>query len=209
MADKLTTHYKIDASKVTPVGTGMGSMSPFCGPKSYDTQKILCIAKERHRDKGVHLLVAAFDKLRVTHPDATLTVIGGQTVAHELPVLPGLTLTARVSADVLANHFEQAAIYAMPASNEPWGLVYLEALAQRIPVLGLRRNALPEITRDGQYGFLIDDLSPDNIARQLAIAIESPNLLEQMGSAGKANTSEYYTWSKTAERMITKIEALL
>ena len=206
--DELTSNYGIDPARITPVGSGMGGVVPYQGLKNYDSKKILCIAKERHRDKGVHLLVEAFTKLRLSHPDAQLTIIGGQSIADELPVEPGLTLTGRVSNEELANHLQEACLFAMPATNEPWGLVFLEALAQKVPLLGLRHNAFPEITADGQYGFMIDDPSPDAIARQMATALKTPNMLEQMGTAGQRHVMEYYTWRKTSERILTKLSQM-
>jgi glycosyltransferase involved in cell wall biosynthesis len=205
VVEELTSYYDIDPARITPVGTGMGGVRPFQGVKNYDSKKILCIAKERHRDKGVHLLVEAFTKLRDFHPDAQLTIIGGQSVADELTAQPGLTLTGRVSNEELANHLQEACLYAMPAANEPWGLVFLEALAQKVPLLGLRQNAFPEITAEGQFGFMIDDPSSEAIAQKMATALEAPHILEQMGTAGQLHTMEYYTWRKTSERILAKL----
>ena len=204
----LVNHYGIDPALITPVGTGMGGIEPFHGVKNYGTRKILCIAKERHHDKGVHRLVEAFTKLRNVHPDAQLTIIGGQSVSRELRAQPGLTLTGRVSNEELAKYLQEACLYAMPATNEPWGLVFLEALAQKVPLLGLKRNALPEITAEGQDGFLIDDPSPESIFRQMAKALDTPELLKQMGTAGQKHVMGHYTWRKTSERILAKLSEI-
>jgi glycosyltransferase involved in cell wall biosynthesis len=63
--------------------------------------------------------------------------------------------------------FNRSSLFVLPALNEPWGMVYLEAMACRTPVLGLKRGSLPELTRDGKLGFLLD--RPD--ATMLADAI--------------------------------------
>ncbi len=46
----------------------------------------------------------------------------------------------------------------MPSSHESFGLIIIEALACGVPVIGLRRGAIPEIVVDGQTGFLVDDV---------------------------------------------------
>lgn len=208
VVDELVSHYGINPQAITPVGTGIGGVEPFSGVKHYGTKKILCIAKERHRDKGVHLLVAAFSLLKKSEPDACLTIIGGSAVANELPSIPGLTLTGRVSKEELENHLREACLFAMPATNEPWGLVFLESLAHRVPILGLPLNALPEITGAGQFGFLAKEQNPDCIASLLKSAINSPEQLEVMGAIGQKHVLSYYTWNQTAERILAKISLL-
>jgi glycosyltransferase involved in cell wall biosynthesis len=43
--------------------------------------------------------------------------------------------------------------------EEPFGLVFTEALACGTPVISFRRGALPEIVEHGRHGFLCDDPS--------------------------------------------------
>lgn len=50
--------------------------------------------------------------------------------------------------------------------DEPFGIVFIEALACGTPVLSCPRGALPEIVRDGREGFLAD--SADALARAVA-----------------------------------------
>jgi len=46
----------------------------------------------------------------------------------------------------------------MPSRHESFGLIIIEALACGVPVIGLRRGALPEIIVDGKTGFLAEDV---------------------------------------------------
>jgi glycosyltransferase involved in cell wall biosynthesis len=46
----------------------------------------------------------------------------------------------------------------MPSHHESFGLIIIEALACGVPVIGLRRGAIPEIVVDGQTGFLVEDV---------------------------------------------------
>ncbi|GAA0724030.1 glycosyltransferase [Dactylosporangium roseum] len=46
----------------------------------------------------------------------------------------------------------------MPSRHESFGLIIIEALACGVPVIGLRRGAIPEIVIDGQTGFLVEDV---------------------------------------------------
>jgi glycosyltransferase involved in cell wall biosynthesis len=54
----------------------------------------------------------------------------------------------------------------MPSHHETFGLIIIEALACEVPVIGLRRGAIPEIVTDGVTGFVADD------AAGMAAAVE-------------------------------------
>jgi glycosyltransferase involved in cell wall biosynthesis len=53
----------------------------------------------------------------------------------------------------------QAAAMIVPIEwEEPFGIVFAEALACGTPVISCPRGALPEIVRDGREGFLVSDV---------------------------------------------------
>jgi glycosyltransferase involved in cell wall biosynthesis len=66
-----------------------------------------------------------------------------------------------VSEATLHALYQRAAAYAMPASAEGFGLVYLEAMSHRLPVIASTADAAREIVVDGETGFLI---APDDRA---------------------------------------------
>ena len=49
---------------------------------------------------------------------------------------------------------QKATLYVMPAIREPNGITYLEALANKTPIIGLNRFAFPEFCGYGEYGFI-------------------------------------------------------
>jgi glycosyltransferase involved in cell wall biosynthesis len=85
--------------------------------------------------------------------------------------------------------------------NDPWGQVYLEALASRTPVLGLNRNGLPEITEQGRHGFLVDEASPEAIAEEILRAMSDPDRLARMGLSGQAHVLQNYSWDRVVSEM--------
>jgi glycosyltransferase involved in cell wall biosynthesis len=55
--------------------------------------------------------------------------------------------------ELLGNAFALVAPFDWP---EPFGLVFIEALACGTPILAYRRGSVPEIIDDGQTGFICD-----------------------------------------------------
>jgi glycosyltransferase involved in cell wall biosynthesis len=204
--DNLIKAYGIDPNKITVVGAGRGSLQPFTEEKDYRNGHILFVAKGRFEDKGGLILLEAFKIAQRKNPHLKLIIVGQDEYTHLNGSIPNLTVKGYIPwGEELQNLFNTASLFAMPALNEPWGLVYLEALATKTPILGLNRNALPEITRDGQYGFLVNEPTPERVADAILQAFSNPENLSKMGVRGQKYCVEKFSWNQVA----TKIAKLM
>jgi glycosyltransferase involved in cell wall biosynthesis len=199
--DNIISHYGVAPDRVTVVGTGRGAIEPYYGQKDYAKGHILFAGRGRLVDKGCPLLLDAFRLALVQRPDLSLVLVGSQEYKHIEKEIPNVSVRGYLSWEELNALFQGAALFAQPAQNEPWGLVYLEALVCRTPVLGLNRNALPEITQGGKFGFLVDAASPQAVADKILDACADPGRLEAMGRAGQAHCLSEFSWERTAARI--------
>jgi glycosyltransferase involved in cell wall biosynthesis len=201
----LTEHYGISPGKVTPVGTGLGIIKPFYGDKNYSNGKILFAAKGRFEDKGGRLVLEAFTKALLANRGLELTVVGQNDYAETLQ-LPNVKAYGFVSVEELQNIFNSGSLFLMPAVNEPWGLVFLEALACKMPIVGLNRNGFPELSGFGRYGFGLDDASPEKLAKILLDAFDNPERLRLMGLEGQRYCLNTFSWRTTVGKILETIE---
>lgn len=206
VADNMVQRLGVPAAKVSAIGTGMGDIQPYFGAKDYRRQRLLIVAKNRPRDKGLPLLLAAFERARAQLPELHLTVIGGAKYP-ELKDRPGIEPTGWISAEELQRLFEQASLFVMPATYEPWGLSYLEALACRVPIVGLDRGAFPELSGEGRYGFTLAHATDEALASLIIDALGNPQRLEQMGAEGQRASLERCRWERVAADMVARIVA--
>lgn len=202
----LLEHYGVAPGKVTVVGTGRGAIEPFFEEKDYSKGTVLFVAKERFRDKGGELLLQGFHIARERRPSLGLTIAGDPRYVELADQKRGVRALGYVSLAELQGLFNRASLFALPAYNEPWGLVYLEALSCRTPVLGFARNAFPELSGHGQYGFSVDQVSAEGVANALLKAFEEPKLLREMGLRGQEYSLKNFTWERTVERMVDVID---
>ncbi len=205
VCDDLVAHYGISRQKCTAIGTGPGALMPYFGPKDYSSRSILFVAKVRFESKGGFLLLEAFKILAARDPAVRLTIVGSDEAVRAAAGIPNVVVKSFVPAAELQELFNQASLFVLPAINEPWGMVYLEAMACRAPIVGLRRGSLPELTLDGQLGFLIDDPDPRQLADALAMALSSATKLEAMGHACQSHVLKTYTWECAVDRMLAAI----
>lgn len=198
VATSLREVYGVKSEKITVVGTGRGKIAPLQTTKDYSRKNILMVAKQRFEDKGGPLLIQALQIARKTDPQLHLTLVSPTEYSSFVGENQGITLTGQVEWAELQRLFDTAALYAMPALCEPWGLVYAEALATKTPILGLNRAALPELTNNGKFGFLVEDATPEAIAAALLDAVSDPARLQKMGESGQKYCLENFSWERTA-----------
>jgi glycosyltransferase involved in cell wall biosynthesis len=113
------------------------------------------------RDRG-----RLIDKARLLKCDVLdFTRNGGGTTEAKNGELsrPRVIFTGLVSESEKADHYRLADAYVMPSSGEGFGIVYLEALACGVPVIGSKADGSREALREGRLGTLVDPRDPDEI----------------------------------------------
>ena len=205
--DNLIQHYGVDPARVTVVGSGMGRIRPYAGPKDYVNGPLLFVAKHLFVEKGGQLVLDAFRIIRKRRPSARLVIVGSEAHRALAGEQEGVEFHAHLPWEQLEGLYHSAALLLQPMLNDPWGQVYLEALLSRASVVGLRRNGLPEILEGGRHGFLADSASPEAVANAVIEALSNPGRLAEMGQSGQHHVLAHYSWARAAARMREAMEA--
>lgn len=196
--DNLIEHYGVPAERVTAVGSGMGRIAPYDGPKDYAHGPLLFIAKHLFVEKGGPLAIQAFRLARRQRPDLRLIVAGNDRWRAMVGDEPGVHVVGHLPWAALEALHHSASLLLQPMLNDPWGQVYLEAMVSRTPVIGLRRNGLPEITDGGRHGFMVPAADPFMLAETIVDAMADPDRLAEMGHSGQRHVLDNYSWDRTA-----------
>ncbi len=93
-------------------------------------------------------------------------------------------------------------IFAMPSQYEGFGLVYAEAMACKLPVIGTSVGGVPEIITNGEDGYLIPPENPTELAKRLEWLLRSKKRREKMGKAGLKKVREKFDLNKTTEKLL-------
>ena len=104
--DNLIAHYGLPPEKVTAVGSGMGAIEPYYGPKNYAKPALLFVAKHLFQAKGGLLLLEAFDPAHRRRPDLRLTIVGDERsrafvatgpASPCMPICPGRSCSSSIA----------------------------------------------------------------------------------------------------------------
>jgi phosphatidylinositol alpha-1,6-mannosyltransferase len=146
-------------------------------------------ASERY--KGADDLIRAVPKLRASFPDLHLVAVGGgddlprlKAIAAELGIEKSVHFLVGISREQLAACYAHAEIFALPSTGEGFGIVFIEAMAFGLPVVGAAAGGVTDIVQDGVNGFLISPKNTTSLAESLDRLLRNPILRSAMGHAG-------------------------
>ena len=200
--DNLIAHYGLLPDRVTAVGSGMGAIEPWRGRKNFSRPALLFVAKHLFQAKGGVLLLEAFRIAHKRRDDLTLTIVGDERSRAFVPPQRGVTFRAHLPWQDLQQLYRDSTLLVQPMLNDPWGQVYLEAMASRTPVMGLARNGLPELVDGGRHGFLVDRADPEALAGAILCALSNPERLERMAATAQRYVIGTHGWDRVAERIL-------
>lgn len=196
--------YGIEKNRVYNVGFGVNT-SFYTGLKDYSQKHLLIVLRKgTEYYKGLDLLLEAFQMIHAKDPEVFLSVVG-----TDYKSMDGVTYYYNKPREITIELFKKASLYVMPAVSEPNGITYLEALANKTPIVGLNRFAFPEFTGYGKYGFIVDDYNASSLAKVVLEAFSDLDRLKMMGEQGQEFVKNRYTWDKVAKKMLEEFNRVL
>jgi glycosyltransferase involved in cell wall biosynthesis len=159
--------------------------------------------------KGQRELLRALARVKDDVPDVRLLVVGADTLAvhggsftAELKALAGeLGIAERVvftgQRTDIAAIMAACDVFTLPSFEEPFGLVYLEAMAMKRPVVSLDNGGTPEVVEHGRSGLLSPAGDIEALAGNIRTLLQNPRMRAEMGAYGRSRVLDFFN----AERM--------
>lgn len=194
--------------KVVAVGAGTDlSAVAEAAAREWDRPHFLFVGRDFER-KGGRELLSAWPAVRTALPEAELRIVGPKTVGGRLPA--GATLIGEIDRrtaegrDAYMDAYRWATSLVVPSLYEPFGIVFLEAMAQGLPCVAANRCAMPEIVDEGVSGRTVDPSDPNALTRAL-LELAQPDTARRMGAAGARRLQERFTWAAVADRVVVEL----
>ncbi len=183
-------HHAIDLNKF-PVLPAAPSSGEACA-KVIGT---VCLLEER---KGMMDLVEALAHVVENIRPVTCWVIGeGPLKPVMIRRLNELGMESFVRflgwRDDIPKIMSQLDVFVLPSRRESFGLVFLEAMASRCPIVATRVDGIPEVVADGVTGLLIEPRDVEQLGKALVRLLRDEDLRKAMGEAGRRRVGERFT----------------
>src|SRR5690606_22669005 len=99
-------------------------------------------------------------------------------------------------------------VFLMPSLWEGFGLVALEAMAQRVPVIASAVSSLPEIVIPGETGLLAPPRDPAALAEALTLLLSDRALALHMGLLAEDRLETHFSAARMVEQTARLYHAL-
>jgi glycosyltransferase involved in cell wall biosynthesis len=196
----LIDQYGISPKKAHLVFAGANTgESVKTSSEKFRRRNIVFAGKDWDR-KGGPLLLEAFKKIREQIPDATLTILG----CNPKTLQEGIQIKGEVPKSEVIGAFQESTVFCLPTKREPFGMVFIEAMFNRLPVVCTACGATPDLIEEGKNGFLVPFQS-DALAEKLILLLTQPELAEQFADEGYRKACTIYTWDNVGQRMANVI----
>ncbi len=194
----LINQYEIQEDKISAVGISPNVPSQSDSDSINKTDKVVLFVGIDWKRKGGDLLVEAFMKVLEEIPDAVLKIVGcsPQHINH-----PQIRVVGRVPLEKVSQHYQEASVFCMPSLREPFGIVYLEAMAYRLPIVALRRGAAEEIVDHGITGYLSQECHAA-LSEYIITLLKDSDTSRKMGVKASKKVENFYS-EKIFEKNVT------
>jgi phosphatidyl-myo-inositol dimannoside synthase len=179
---------------------------------------VLCVSRMVPR-KGQDTLLRAWPQVRAAAPRAVggpvLLLVGDGPYRAELGRLAGrlgvadsVVFTGPVSWAELPAYYDAGDVFAMPCRTrrhgldvEGLGIVYLEASAAGLPVIGGDSGGAPDAILHGESGYVVPGGDVTAVAGRLTELLADPAAAAAMGEKGMAWVEREWRWELVAGRL--------
>ncbi|MBI1975959.1 MAG: glycosyltransferase family 4 protein [Candidatus Omnitrophica bacterium] len=235
-AEAVTRRFSITKGKISviPIGIPLPGKITTKQTQSQANHKkgthVLFIGRLERR-KGVHTLIEAIPKVLDQEPATIFSLIGADTYASAsalemegnanssfkrqlLMVLPQrywphvrfLGFCDQKTRDKLLDDCD---LFVAPSLYESFGIVYLEAMAHRKPVIGCRTGGVVEVIEDGRNGLLVPVEDSGKLAEALLKLIRNPKLRWELGKNGRRLVETRYGLDSMVDSTLEVYEKVL
>jgi glycosyltransferase involved in cell wall biosynthesis len=197
---------------IVPFGTAAGSYSESDQPKPDSTKQLLFVGRLVER-KGIPYLIEAVDILAKQFP-VHLSIVGSGPEENHLKELvraggleQSITFHGRISQEELTRQYSRCDAFVLPAivdsrgDTEGLGVVIIEGMSYRRPVVASGVGGIVDLVIDEQTGLRVPEKDSPALARAIARVLTDTDLAQRLGNAGYEHVQQNYSWPAIIARL--------
>lgn len=215
MCSELQRVFQLPADKIEMVPNGVDPRQFRAGRNdpgirrrfAADDEKVVFFVGRLVREKGVHVLLDAAPRILSLYPKTKFVIAGRGPVFEELRAQArymGLERHVHFTGyvdDVTRNSlYHVASVAVFPSLYEPFGIVALEAMAAKVPVVVSDTGGLSEIVSHGVDGLKCYAGNPGSLADQILAVLGNDKLARTLAENAYCKVEAEFSWQEIARR---------
>jgi glycosyltransferase involved in cell wall biosynthesis len=156
--------------------------------------------------KAMHVLIAATPALLEAHPALRVLIVGDGPLRADLEAQAarlGVAHAVRFAGyqEDVVSAYAAMDVFVLPSRDEGFGLVFLEAMAVGVPVVGTRVIGSEDAVEDGVTGLLVPYADPAALAAAVRGILASPDLAGRLRDTAAERVRRVYSREQCAARV--------
>lgn len=169
--------------------------------------------------KGIGTLISACEMLKNEIPNLKLMIVGGKIFgkninnadykeykrieekAKESKIKDIISFRGNVDHRQLPIFYRNADMLIVPSYYEPFGLVALEGMANKIPVIASKVGGLMTIIQDKKTGLLFKPRNPLDLKEKILLLYKSKDFAKTITENAYNDISKNYSWHQIVEKI--------
>lgn len=170
----------------------------------------LSILDKHHRYKGLPYLIEAIKIVKIEIPDIKLVVGGSgelvgeyKTLTKKLGIEKNVEFRGFIENDNLVDLYNQSELFVLPSigNEEGFGMVLIEALACKIPVISTEIVGIAKEIKQNSCGIIVKPRDSKALANSIIRLLKNPNMIKEMGENGKKLVDSDFSWEKISKQV--------
>jgi glycosyltransferase involved in cell wall biosynthesis len=194
--------YDVDPSRAFAILSGIAAPRAYAPIEGLPGRYLLFVSTIEPR-KNLGVLLDAYERIRVSHPDVALVVVGkvGWKSESLVPRLrrPGVVHLDYLDPARLATVYRDATAFVMPSIYEGFGFPLLEAMTHGVPSIAANSSSLPEI--GGNAALYFEPIDARALEAQIRRVLSDEALRDDLAARGRAQAARF-SWASAAEKTL-------
>jgi glycogen synthase len=223
MADQVHTYFRTPLDKIDVIPNGIYlPPDPFASDEerrtfrrrfAADDQPLVFSVGRVVFEKGLHILVDAWPQVLAALPQAQLLIAGTGSYlpllrqrASDLGVAAQVHFTGFIPDEERDKLYRVADVAVFPSLYEPFGIVALEAMAARCPVIVAETGGLAEVVTPHETGLTVRPNDPGSLAWGILHALQQPAWSHARAENAFRAARESFDWHTIAAKTVEVYE---
>ncbi len=215
MAHEIADYFQCPADKIDIIPNGVDpsrfdrlegqDFSHFRNRYALPFEQIIFSVGRIVHEKGLHVLVQAMPLILARQPTAKAVIAGKgpeletlRSLAWELGVGEKILFTGFISDEDRDRLFKIADVAVFPSLYEPFGIVALEAMAARCPVVVSEVGGLKDVVQHAETGITVYPDNVESLAWGVLHTLQHPEWAAARVENAYRRVREVYNWERIA-----------